>query len=684
MGQTQPNKLTLDYTIFDQHPTKNRNFEPESGSLTKNIVRYNLDPSKRVPDLNSMNAGDQTNKNGRIVVPDQFSQWFANAKDVNIPMNKKLELTLNNKGVYSYWNEMFFPIENEGWDQPGVYNLQKYYDTYNNRNQYHNYHFCLKINSKFTYQGIETFEFIGDDDVWVFIDNKLVVDLGGLHSQQEAKIDLQTLDFLQIRNTYNFDFFYCERHTNASRMKIQTNIEVFCPVYDYCGVCQGDGTTCCLASRDCNDGNPCTIDSCPVPGDGINSGNWKDHCKHQQKSCPNPDKCNSGFCDGSGSCQSKPIECPKKTEQCLALKGCNPSTGCSYTSTCVSDKCTNRRCDNGNCIETKIPCSGSACYNYTCDPLNGCSRDYVCVPAVPERCHEYTCTNDQCVDTKLPQTVCDACNCQNTDKCKVSKCDQTTLKCTFEDRPEINDGNPCTKDDCDPSSGEITHTPIDCKGCATCTANPDGTGSCKDTDKECDDGNICTIDRCTSTNCTHTLDPCDDNDPCTIDTCDETDTANPCKHTPVVCEDEGKCKVGQCNKQTGQCELKPRTCGQYADVFCIESQCDEASGCLYFEKRCVADNPRCQKGICSNETASCESKDYDPKPFICKTAAVVSTAVIAGVTVAGAVALGIAIFGGKKGYDYWKESRNNKISVSNSNPLYEQNANAGGENPLYT
>jgi fibro-slime domain-containing protein len=92
----------------------------------------------------------------------------------------------------------------------------------------HNFSFAMELHHTFVYEKGLTFHFNGDDDVWVFVNNKLVLDLGGLHHEKDSTISLDKVTSgLQIGKTYMFDMFYCERHPCGSDLFIMTNIEFF-------------------------------------------------------------------------------------------------------------------------------------------------------------------------------------------------------------------------------------------------------------------------------------------------------------------------------------------------------------------------------------------------------------------------------------------------------------------------
>ena len=77
----------------------------------------------------------------------------------------------------------------------------------------HNGLFTLQIPSFITYNGGEVFQYSSADDLWIFIDGHLAVDLGGIHQSQPDTATLQVDAFasafgLQQGETYRFDFFY--------------------------------------------------------------------------------------------------------------------------------------------------------------------------------------------------------------------------------------------------------------------------------------------------------------------------------------------------------------------------------------------------------------------------------------------------------------------------------------------
>jgi len=62
----------------------------------------------------------------------------------------------------------------------------------------------------------------------VFINNKLAIDLGGLHSKQTDSISLDTQAAalgIKVGAAYNLDLFHAERHTSASNFRVDTNLE---------------------------------------------------------------------------------------------------------------------------------------------------------------------------------------------------------------------------------------------------------------------------------------------------------------------------------------------------------------------------------------------------------------------------------------------------------------------------
>jgi len=172
-------------------------------------------------------SGDQTGNaetTGNAVEGESsFRQWFRDVPGVNQARNQSITLVRETNGTKYIFDDTtdaefskiggFFPI-----------NGQLYGDYQNGIN----YHFTFELDTEFTYhQGADQiFRFIGDDDVWVFIDGKLVIDLGGVHSRIDQIVELDRLNWLQDGETYQLKFFFAERHTTQSNFRMETNIDL--------------------------------------------------------------------------------------------------------------------------------------------------------------------------------------------------------------------------------------------------------------------------------------------------------------------------------------------------------------------------------------------------------------------------------------------------------------------------
>jgi fibro-slime domain-containing protein len=158
-----------------------------------------------------------------------FKQWFRSVEGTNITQEIPVTLTKKSDGTYEYdsaksgplnKNGMFFPIDdgtpyatkfgNQGKDASG---------------RSHNFAFTMEIHTVFTYEGGEHFYFRGDDDVFVYINNKLVINIGGIHGSDPKDVDIDSLG-LTLGKDYPLDFFYAERHQVASDLLITTGLEL--------------------------------------------------------------------------------------------------------------------------------------------------------------------------------------------------------------------------------------------------------------------------------------------------------------------------------------------------------------------------------------------------------------------------------------------------------------------------
>jgi fibro-slime domain-containing protein len=144
-----------------------------------------------------------------------FDQWYRDVDGVNLHFDISIPLTSDpaRPGVFVYDSDAFFPIDDMGWG---------------NQYQSHNYDFTTEIHVNFLYRGGEVFNFRGDDDVFLFVNGHLAVNLGGVHAAEMGSVDMdaQAAELgIAPGNSYRIDIFQAERHVPGSTFHVETTLQ---------------------------------------------------------------------------------------------------------------------------------------------------------------------------------------------------------------------------------------------------------------------------------------------------------------------------------------------------------------------------------------------------------------------------------------------------------------------------
>lgn len=160
-----------------------------------------------------------------IASEESFNQWYSSIEQVNAVFTHTIELSLMAGSETTYYfdsyeleEKAFFPADGMGFDE---------------QTEGHNYHFTTEAHVLFTYEAGDKFTFSGDDDMWIFINGKLALDLGGMHGPLRATIDFDAQAErlgIQVGEVYHMDIFHAERHIWDSNFRIETNIACFTKV----------------------------------------------------------------------------------------------------------------------------------------------------------------------------------------------------------------------------------------------------------------------------------------------------------------------------------------------------------------------------------------------------------------------------------------------------------------------
>jgi fibro-slime domain-containing protein len=193
-----------------------------------------------------------------------FAEWYRDVPGVNVTVSGLLLLPRLAGGSYVFdsGGAGFYPIDGRGWIAAPARETVATADPVVNDGRPHNFGFTTEIRYFFQYRGGEALAFSGDDDVWIFLNRRLALDLGGLHPRTQRALDVDQRAAalgLAVGGLYEIVLFHAERHSAGSNFKL--TLTGFAPTSSACRSVCGDGLL-APSSEQCDDGNTADEDGC--------------------------------------------------------------------------------------------------------------------------------------------------------------------------------------------------------------------------------------------------------------------------------------------------------------------------------------------------------------------------------------------------------------------------------------
>jgi fibro-slime domain-containing protein len=214
--------LIRDFKVYDaQDPTTNPDFDnmQSEKSVVMSVLGADGKPAYMPPNNTVPTHGQAF-----------FDQWYNDLPETNYPVVYPLPLALTSDGQYEYDSQksgtpdfyqnvhrrVFLPIDDG----------TPYATPFGNQRGQHNFAFTGELHATFALTDAGgSLQVRADDDLYVFVDGKLVIDLGGTHGPIPGEVALGELG-LAVGQDYPLDIFYAERQGATGDLLVRTDLEL--------------------------------------------------------------------------------------------------------------------------------------------------------------------------------------------------------------------------------------------------------------------------------------------------------------------------------------------------------------------------------------------------------------------------------------------------------------------------
>ena len=261
------------------------------------------------------------NANPLLSPTGRFAQWYVDDATVNMTYAGTINLQQIAGGAFQYACQSggcdsafgadgFFPLDGKGWVQAGKETA---------RDNGHNFSFTTETRNWFAFKGGEQLAFYGDDDLWVFVNGQLTLDIGGIHSQTAGQFSLaangvatvcvenipgdggsnpagaapncSTVNLgLTVGNVYEIAIFNAEREVTQSNFKL--TLQGFNGAPSVCTPICGDGYV--VGSEQCDRGAANVAPAGNTYGDCTTDCKLGPYCGDAKTEAP-PEACDNGL-----------------------------------------------------------------------------------------------------------------------------------------------------------------------------------------------------------------------------------------------------------------------------------------------------------------------------------------------------------------------------------------------------